>query len=91
MKKITVWYGGSALTDESFIISVDGKFGIGEIGSLEEALPEEITEGDQFTYGIGEYDFSVSYDSGQFGEYGQCEIRPHWEFDFLEFRPEQQL
>lgn len=90
MKKVTIFWGGeSGATAEdcgAFITEFEGKFRIGDIGGIEDAIPLEIRDGTAFDQGAGEYEFSVRYDSGQQGEYGMWEICPYWEFERLSFK-----
>lgn len=63
--------------DDPFICAVRGKATIEVLTEIEAAIREHA----DFGKGDGVYRFEPTWFAGQFGEYGQCELRPGWGFD----------
>lgn len=69
--------------DDPFICAVHGKATIEVLTQIEEAIREHA----DFGKGDGVYRYEPEWFAGQFGEYGQCELRPGWGFDEVGFDP----
>ena len=68
-----------------FICGVNGKITVDELARIEK---ESIAEGDAlFDKGEGSYLFNAIWFSGQYGEYGRCELPPCFELYLTEFIP----
>lgn len=67
--------------DDPFICAVRGKATIDVLTQIEEAIRENA----DFGKGDGVYSYEPTWFAGQFGEYGQCELRPGWGFDEIGF------
>jgi hypothetical protein len=68
-----------------FIFWCHGRVGGGVLGEIEADIaerPEDILD-----KGFGDYEFKVTRDPGQYGEYGMCEISPYWDFTEISFTP----
>lgn len=68
-----------------FIYWAHGHIGGNTLAELEEELvgrPEDICD-----KGFGDYEFRVTWDPGQYGEYGVCELAPYWDFGDVSFTP----
>lgn len=63
--------------DDPFICAVRGRATIEVLTQIETAIREHA----DFAKGDGVYRFEPIWFAGQFGEYGQCELRPGWGFD----------
>jgi len=69
-----------------FIWWCHGHIGGDVLSDIEEELanrPEDILD-----KGFGDYEFKVTRDPGQYGEYGMCEIAPYWDFTDISFTKE---
>ena len=66
-------------------------FVVGYNGPLQglDEIEKELNEPEScemFAKGHGEYVFECAYDSGQFGEYGRCEMPPYWGLKEVDFK-----
>ena len=65
-----------------FICAVYGKITTCQLDEIEDDLAEN------WDYeNTGAYTFRANYFSGQYGEYGYCELAPGWELDLVNFEP----
>lgn len=68
-----------------FVCGISGHVVSDTIPQIEEDLAD--SDDAIFDKGDGEYLFSASWDNGQYGEEGRCEIAPYWECTFVAFKP----
>ncbi len=66
--------------EDTFICAVNGRVPVSALVEIEGQLREE-----EFEKGHGLYLFEACYFSGQYGEFGMCEIAPGWELTLIEF------
>lgn len=66
--------------EETFICAVNGRISVSALLEIERQLREE-----EFEKGHGLYLFEACYFSGQYGEFGMCEIAPGWELTLIAF------
>lgn len=68
--------------EDPFICAVNGRICIEAMAEIEKTLREE----EDFSHGEGLYLYEAHYFSGQYGEFGMCEISPGWELTQLEHK-----
>jgi len=66
--------------EDPFICAINGRIALDPLCEIEEQLRDE----EEFSHGEGLYLYEARYYSGQFGEYGMCEIAPGWELTLIE-------
>ena len=66
--------------EDPFICAINGRIALDPLCEIEEQLRDE----EEFSHGEGLYLYEARYFSGQYGEYGMCEIAPGWELTLLE-------
>ena len=71
--------------DEPFICGVSGHATVEGLAKIEAECKAEAD--DIFEQGDGSYLFEARWFSGQYGEYGQCELPPCWELSLQAFEP----
>jgi len=71
--------------DPPFICGVNGMVTTGVLDKIESDVTENAVN--YFDQGDGVYLFEASYFSGQYGEFGRCELAPCWELDLVLFTP----
>jgi hypothetical protein len=69
-----------------FISGAWGKVSINALVDMEKDLATELDEG-LFTKGQGVYRLETHHEPGQYGEFGQCEFPPYWDFNEVSFEP----
>jgi len=70
--------------DSPFICGV---LGHATLDALQEMETDVAVNADEyFTKGDGTYLFDATSQPGQYGEFGRCEILPHWELELLLYR-----
>lgn len=69
--------------DETFICGVIGHATVETLATIEAECIAEMA--DLFDKGDGSYLFQATWLSGQYGEYGQCELAPCWEVLLIAF------
>lgn len=70
-----------------FICAVDGRICISALIEIEKSVIEQ----EDFSDGAGLYLCEANYYSGQYGEFGMCEIAPGWEITRLGYNPDWML
>jgi hypothetical protein len=70
--------------EDLFICGVTGRVTVRELEKIEVECRSEMS--DEFDKGDGSYLFEARWYSGQYGEYGQCELPPGWELSPIAFR-----
>ena len=64
--------------EEPFICYVKGNFTVSDLGEIEEIFVENLLEFMSETNEELLVTYSCSWDKGQYGEYGRCELPPGW-------------
>ena len=73
------------LDDMAWVSGAIGGVDAEMIKLIEKDFSENMFDG--LDRGDGIYLFKASWDNGQFGDWWRCELPPHWELDFIDFRP----
>jgi len=68
--------------EEPFVCAINGRISLAALEEIEKSLREE----QEFEHGEGLYLYEAHYFSGQYGEFGMCEIAPGWELTLLEHK-----
>lgn len=68
---------------EPFVCAIHGCICLEQVEAAQKDFRENMP--DKLDQGEGIYTFSFYYDSGQFDDYGRCEIAPGWGFDFVSY------
>lgn len=69
--------------EDPFVCAVNGRICVSALQEIEKCLVED----QDFEHGEGLYLYEAHYFSGQYGEFGICEIAPGWELTLLEHNP----
>jgi hypothetical protein len=69
--------------DDPFVCGVTGHVTVESLFKIEAECRNE--GADFFDKGDGSYLFEASWFSGQYGEYGQCELPPGWDMVLVAF------
>jgi len=72
--------------DDPFVCGAQGHVTPDVLEEIEKGLKDERDDG-TFDKGDGSYLFRATHQEGQYGDEGRCEIPPHWELDFIAFKP----
>ncbi len=73
--------------DDPFVCVVQGPITIDVLKDIEDELGDLENPHGLFDKGDGDYVLIANHDPGQYGEYGQCEVAPHWDFTHVIFSP----
>lgn len=71
--------------DDPFVFQCHGRVTTSALASIDKALLEN--RDTHFPDGPGDYEFSLTWDEGQYGFEGRCELAPGWEFEQTGFKP----
>lgn len=82
---IEVLYMGTG--EQPFVCAINGRISMGAFRAIEKELREE----QEYSGGAGLYLYEAKYDSGQYDEFGRCEIRPGWELTQINHNPNWML